>query len=36
MPVTTTWRLIWDSEDTLKNEEEKERPRMWFLEERES
>lgn len=35
MPETPTWRLTGDSEDTLKDEEEKEGPRIQFADERE-
>ncbi|OAG09495.1 uncharacterized protein CC84DRAFT_1137206 [Paraphaeosphaeria sporulosa] len=34
MPQTPVWRLTGDSEDTLKEEEEKEGPRIQFLDER--
>lgn len=35
MPETPTWRLTGDSDDTLKDDEEKEGPRIQFLDERE-
>ncbi|KAF1929467.1 Na(+)/H(+) antiporter 1 [Didymella exigua CBS 183.55] len=35
MPETPVWRLTADSDDTLKDEEEKDGPRIQFLDERE-